>query len=173
MGKKRINLTILLLLLLIALIFFFLPFQKAFTFTEYRTDHPAVFYLKQSGETEFQIRYVHSIFLSNVLETYQVVQRDKIKMLSMKYEDVGIGLPAYAEEGETLTIKDGVYTLSYDNRVIESFVLYVGDVDADLAFKYKQHEYDLKQHLTRGKSYLFRMERITLFQMMKGVNLSG
>lgn len=173
MRKKRINLTILLLLLLIALIFFFLPIQKAFTFTEYRTDYPAVYYLKLSEETEFQIRYVHSIFLSNVLETYQVVRGDNIKMLSMKYEDVGIGLPGYAEEGESLTVKDGVYTLTYDNRTIESFVLYVGDVDADLAFRYEQHEYDLKQHLTRGKSYLFRIERISLFQMMKGANLNG
>ncbi|QTD41249.1 DUF1850 domain-containing protein [Sporosarcina sp. Te-1] len=173
MGKKGITLTILLLLLLLTLIFFFLPFQKAFTFTEYRTDHPAVFYLKQQEEKEFQIRYVHSIFLSNVLETYRVVQRDHIKMLSMEYEDVGIGLPGYAEEGESLTVEEGVYTLTYDNRTVKSFVLYVGDVDADLAFRYQQHEYDLKQYLTRGESYEFQIEWLTLFQMMKGVNLSG
>ena len=35
-----------------------------------------------------------------------------------------------------LSVKDGVYTLTYDDNVIDSFVMFIGNVDAELAFRY-------------------------------------
>ncbi len=151
-----------------------IPFKLAFTFTETRTDQPEMTYRLLSNETEFQIRYVHSIFLTDVLETYKVERDQSIKFLTMRYEDVGIGLPGYAEEGETLTItEEGIYTLTYEEKVIDSFVLYIGNVDAQLAFKYQGIETNLKAYLKRGHSYEFRVKRLTLYELMKGVNLNG
>ncbi|GEN82906.1 hypothetical protein SLU01_12180 [Sporosarcina luteola] len=174
MGKKKaIPPVILLLTLLIVLVYIFLPIHKVFIFTDYRTDHPKTYYIKMKDEQDFQIRYVHSIFLTDVLESYRVTGENTIRLLSMQYEDVGIGLPGYAEEGETLSVKDGVYTLTYKHTIIQSFVIFVGDVNADLAFRYSGREIDLKKYLTRGNSYTFSVQSLSLYQMMKGVNMNG
>lgn len=173
MRRKKVFLPILLSALFVALVSIFLPIHKVFTFTEYRTDHPKTYFIQLEDEQEFQIRYVHSIFLTDVVESYRVTDRNAIQSLSMQYEDVGIGLPGYAEEGQSLTVKDGMYTLTYEQSIISSFVLFVGDVNADLAFRYKGHEVDLKNYLTRGKSYTFRVQRQSFYQLMKGVNMNG
>lgn len=173
MKRKKVILPILLSALLVASVSLFLPIHKVFTFTEYRTEHPQTYYLKMGDDREFQIRYVHSIFLTDVIESYRVTDQNAIQSLSMQYEDVGIGLPGYAEEGESLSVKDGMYTLTYDDNIIQSFVLFVGDVNPDLAFRYKGHEVNLKSYLTRGKSYTFRVQRQSFYQLLKGVNLNG
>ncbi|MHC8517495.1 DUF1850 domain-containing protein [Sporosarcina sp. ITBMC105] len=173
MMQKSVWLPILLLILLTSLVSIFLPIHKSFTFTDYRSDHPKTYYVEMENDRNFQIRYVHSIFLTDVIESYQVTETDKLQFLSMQYEDVGIGLPGYAEEGETLVIEDGVYTLSYDDNRIQSFVLFVGDVDADLAFKYRDKEFNLKNYLARGESYKFCVQRLSWYQKMKGVQMNG
>ncbi|WP_252502472.1 DUF1850 domain-containing protein [Sporosarcina sp. Marseille-Q4943] len=173
MKRLKLILPILLSALLVVLVFFFLPIHKVFTFTEYRTEHPKTYYVKMADEQDFQIRYVHSIFLTDVIESYRVTDQNAIQSLSMQYEDVGIGLPGYAAEGQSLTVNDGMYTLTYENNIIDSFVLFVGDVNAGLAFRYKGKEINLKTYLTRGKSYTFRVQRQSFYQLMKGVNMNG
>lgn len=161
-------------LLLAGLAVWNLPVKQAFTFKETRTEHPEIVYAPVGDETEFQIRYVHSIFLTNVFETYNLQSDGSIRFLTMQYEDVGIGLPAYAEEGESLSVtEDGIYTLTYEDKVIDSFILYVGDVDAQLAFRYQGKETDLKSVLARGHSYEFRVEKLTLYELWKGARLNG
>lgn len=91
----------------------------------------------------------------------------------MQYEDLAIGLPGYAEEGETLSVNDGVYTLTYDDNVIDSFVMLIGNVDAELAFRYLGAELDLKKQLVRGKSYTFCVKKLSIYQLLKGVNMNG
>lgn len=172
MKWKRAIPPILILILLVTLALF-LPLHKVFTFTEYRSDQPKTYYIKLEDEQEFQIRYVHSVFLTDVIESYRITGKSAIQFISMQYEDVGIGLPGYAEEGETLEINNGMYTLSFNHNVIDSFVLYVGDVDADLAFRYENKEINLKNYLKRGKSYAFRVQRQSFYEMMKGVNMNG
>ena len=90
----------------------------------------------------------------------------------MTYENLSIGLPGDVGEGETLTLKDGQYTLTYDDRVIDSFTMRIGNVDADLAFRYGENEIDLKEYLEKGKSYEFSVKKLTFFQLMKGVDLN-
>lgn len=155
------------------LLFFFIPTKEAFTFTEIRAEHAATHYLLLKKEKEFQIRFVHSIHLSDVLETYKVTTDRKLKLQSMQYEDLAIGLPGYAGEGESLIVEDGFYTLTYEDNVIDSFNLLIGDVDAELAFRYIGKEIDLKKQLKRGKSYTFRVSKLSYFQMLKGVNMDG
>ncbi|MDN4606887.1 DUF1850 domain-containing protein [Sporosarcina highlanderae] len=171
--KKVLPPIILLLTLLAFLAFIFLPIHKVFSFTEYRANHPKIYYVRMKNEQEFQIRYVHSIFLTDVIESYKVTNQNAIQLLSMQYENVGIGLPGYAEEGQTLSVKDGLYTLTFLDTIIQSFVLFVGDVDADLAFRYEGLETDLKKHLIRGKSYTFSVQRLSFYQLMKGVKING
>ncbi|KXH79808.1 DUF1850 domain-containing protein [Sporosarcina sp. HYO08] len=171
MRRKKIIPLILLVSFLA--VTFYIPWKKAFIFTEQRSENPMRYFVPISKEQTFQIRYVHSIHLTDVIETYEVMEDLQIGLLSMQYEDVAIGLPSYAEEGETLTIENGLYTLTYDENMIDSFVLFIGDIDAELAFRYLGDEIDLKQHLIRGKSYKFHIQRLSFYQMLKGVNLNG
>ena len=169
-NKKVVPL--ILLLILILLLVFFLPIKQTFTFTEQRTDHPKRFFLPLTNVDEFQIRYVHSIHLTDVVETYAVTDVDKIRLLSMTYENLGIGLPGYAAEGETMTLADGMYTLTYDDKVIEEFTLFIGSVDAELAFRYDGNEIDLKKHFDKGKSYIFCLTKLSIYQMLRGEDLN-
>lgn len=174
--KKRMrkkNIIPLILLVSVLASTFYLPWKKAFIFTEQRSENPTYYFVPIAKKHTFQIRYVHSIHLTDVIETYEIMEDLQIRLLSMQYENVAIGLPSFAEEGETLTIENGRYTLTYDHRVIESFVLFIGDIDAELAFHYLGSEIDLKQHLTKGKSYKFHIQSLSFYQMLKGVKLNG
>ena len=151
----------------------FVPLAETFTFTETRADEPALHYIRVDGNRNFVIRYTHSIHLSDVVETYAVTDDGKIRLARMEYEDLAIGLPGHAEEGETFSEKDGRYVLEYDDKVLDSFVLLIADIDADLEFRHGGRNYDLKEKLQRGKAYDFRIRKLSLFELMKGMNMNG
>ncbi|RKQ19005.1 DUF1850 domain-containing protein [Ureibacillus endophyticus] len=153
---------------IVATCFFFLPIDLVFSFTETRTNQPEKVYINISNENEFQIRYTHSIHRTDVLETYEITKTKDLKLVSMEYEDVSIGMPAYAEEGERLTYENGRYILSYEDKVLSDFTIYIGNIDMDLSFIYNQQSYNLKKHLEKGKSYLFQVEKVSLFEKWKG-----
>ncbi len=159
--------------ILLLSIFFFLPLKEVLSFTETRTQQERIFYVPTNQQRTFDIRYVHSIHLTDVIESYEVTENRDIRMLSMSYENLSIGMPGEAGEGETIDLKDGVYTLTYKDRVIDSFRLHIGRVDADLALRYNGVEIDLKEYLEKGKSYEFKVQRLTFYQMMKGEKLNG
>ncbi|WP_338652324.1 DUF1850 domain-containing protein [Lysinibacillus sp. Y5S-8] len=150
----------------------FLPLQKVFTFTETRKEQAEVHYIPISAEHEFRIRYTHSIHESDVLETYQYVKGNRIQMMEMEYEDLAIGMPGYAEENQTFIQRDGKYILRFnDDRELNNFTIYIGDLDLDLVFDYEDREYNLKKDLQRGKSYLFEIRRLSLYEQWKGVRM--
>ncbi|WP_239457136.1 DUF1850 domain-containing protein [Planococcus versutus] len=119
----------------------------------------------------FQIIYTHSIHLSEVIESYKVTDDGELMMTELEYEDFNIGMPSNAGEGETFVEKDGKYFIKNMTRKLPEFRLFVGDVDAGLSFKTKGSRVDLKGTLERGKSYTFRVERLSLFQLRKGVRI--
>ncbi|MHA6260558.1 DUF1850 domain-containing protein [Sporosarcina sp. CAU 1771] len=168
---KVITLTLLAGCLLVALCF--VPMKSVFLFTETRTDKPDHYYIPMNKTDEFQIRYVHSIHLTDVIESYSATPDDKIRLLSMTYESLAIGLPGYASEGETFTFNNGVYTLTYNDKILDSFTMLIGNVDADLAFHYNEKEIDLKERLTKGKSYRFSVSKLSIYEMVKEVNIYG
>ena len=156
-----------------AIVFLFIPVFPVFSFTETRTEHPTMHYVALEDERRFQIAFTHSIHLSDVIETYEIMDTYDIRLHSMVYSDVAIGMPSYAEEGQTLIYEDGTYTLYYDEAILPDFTLYVGDVDYSLSFRYEEVDYDLKENLSRGKSYLFEIKKVSVYDKMKGVELNG
>lgn len=160
-----------LMVTVIILVLVFAPIYKVFSFTETRTNTPQTFYINLSKEIDFQIRFTHSIHLTDVIEKYEVTDLNELKLVSMEYEDVAVGMPAYAEEGQTLTYENGRYKLSFNNKKLKNFILYIGDVDYDLYFYYNGREYNLKDTLRRGSSYLFKVQRFSLYDKLKGVSI--
>ena len=167
--RKRSLLVVLLCMAGMAIVF--LPLQKVFAFTETRTNQPTLHYISATTDNSFQIRYTHSIHQSDVLEHYRYIAENRLQMLGMEYEDLAIGMPGYAEEGQTLTQRDGKYHLQFAEAILEDFTIYIGDLDIDLVFEYEGFEYDLKKDLQRGKSYLFQVKQVSLYEKWKGVRM--
>lgn len=159
------------LFLIVCATLLFFPYKSCLVFYESRTSD-LVAYLPLQTDQQFQIRYTHSIHLSDVIESYTVFNELFI-LQSLEYEDFAIGMPSGAEEGETFREENGKYYIENMNRKMPGFTLFVGDVDRDLALRYDKREYDLKKFLIRGESYRFVPERLSLFQLMKGVNMDG
>lgn len=171
MRVTRIQLLLLLLiaLILVGSLIAFTPFQQYYVFIDNETDETAAYLPVESRY--FQIRYTHSIHLSEVIESYKLVEKDVLMMTELQYEDFNIGMPSNAGEGETFVEKDGTYFIKNMTRQLPEFRLFIGDVDAGLSFVTKGREMDLKKTLERGKSYTFRVERLSLFQLRKGVRM--
>lgn len=139
------------------------------TFTETRTNEPSLYYIALNNERQFEIIFTHSIHRTDVIERYKVLPTGEIQLVSMQYEDVAIGMPSYAEEGQTLVYRDGVYTLSYEEAVLPSFTLYIGTVDAALTLASAGQVVNLKEQLTQGKSYVVEAKKLSFYEKMKGV----
>jgi len=170
--RKRTLIIVLAFLCICFNIVIFLPLQKVFVFTETRINDPIMHYIPLTTEDTFDIRYTHSIHKTDVLEHYKCVDGTSIQMLGMEYESLAIGMPSYAEENQTLTERDGKYFLQFNNEeVIKNFTIYIGDLDLDLVLDYKDYEYDLKKDLQRGKSYLFEVKRLSLYEQWKGARM--
>ncbi|WP_277584236.1 DUF1850 domain-containing protein [Psychrobacillus antarcticus] len=152
--------------------FCFIPIFTAFTFTETKTEHETIHYITKDKQDIFQITFTHTIHLTDVIESYRVIESNNIQLVSMEYSNVAIGMPGYAEEGQTLSYENGVYTLKYDKAVLNDFILHIGDVDNKLDFFYNKKSFDLKEELDRGKSYEFEVKKISLFEKVKGVQLN-
>ncbi|WP_194841019.1 DUF1850 domain-containing protein [Sporosarcina cascadiensis] len=155
------------------LIFLFYPFKEVIVLEEVRSEKPTSYFLSLHTDRHFQVNYIHSIHLSNVKEQYKITENEKLRFEFMQYEDVAIGLPGYAEKGETLEVEDGIYTLTFEDRVIDSFVLYVGRVNTDLSLRYEQRDYHLKDHLQKGQSYDFHVTKVSNFEWLRGVRIDG
>lgn len=171
--KFRKILLLMTILASVVLIVIFYPYKKVIVLEEVRSEKPISYFLPLHTDRHFQVNYIHSIHLSNVKEQYKITDHEKLRFEFMQYEDVAIGLPGYAEEGETLVVEDGVYTLTFENRVIDSFVLYVGRVNADLSLRYEQKDYHLKDYLQRGHSYNFHVTKVSNLELLKGVRIDG
>lgn len=156
---------------LLGVAFYFQPSSYVLTFTETRVNEPPMYYIALDEAQHFAITFTHSIHLTDVVERYEVLASGDIQLLSMQYEDVAIGMPGYAEEGQTLIYEDGVYTLSYEEAILPHFTLYIGDVDAALTLFSAGHSIDLKEQLVPGNSYVVQAKKLSLYEKMKGVEL--
>lgn len=161
-----------LFLALLGIVLCFIPFERSITFTETRNEKPTQYFLPIKDEEAFQLVFTHSIHLTDVKESYQVLPSNEFQLLSMQYSDVAIGMPGHAEKGQTLLYEDGVYTLSYDNAKLKEFTLHIGDVDYKLDLHHKGKRIPLKEHLIRGKSYVVAIQSLSLYDKVKGVELN-
>ncbi|RLQ92951.1 DUF1850 domain-containing protein [Planomicrobium sp. Y74] len=168
-DTKQRFLLILIVLILISSASIFIPLKRSITFINNETESLAAYSLLT--QPRFQIKYTHSIHLSEVIESFEVLPDNTLKMTELEYEDFNIGMPSNAGEGEVFVEKDGKYFIKNMDRRIPEFSILIGDVDAGLSLIKDGKEYDLKKTLARGKTYTFRIQRLSFFQQLKGVNI--
>jgi hypothetical protein len=157
-------------LILTVIVITILPFKQALVLENQQTGK-ILTYLPLKKYESFQMKYTHSIHLSNVVESYQITKDLQIKQYELMFEDFAIGMPANSAEGEVFEEKDGKYLIKNMNRIFPSFDLRVGKVRANHTLIYQNGEYPLANRIIPGTLVHFQMKRINLLQMLKGVDI--
>ena len=82
----------------------------------------------EPGE-EFSITFIHSVNKTPVTDCYDADKDGNIYLRKTVYYDFGAGVPFDLNEGEVLTYdEDGAMVISGIDRLIPSFVIFVGTV---------------------------------------------
>ncbi|MGI2327406.1 DUF1850 domain-containing protein [Planococcus sp. YIM B11945] len=148
----------------------FMPLKENYVFINNENNQVAA-YLPLT-DLSFQIKYTHTIHLSDVIESYQVLQDNTLMATELEYEDFNIGMPSNAEKGERFVEKDGKYFIKNMQRKMPEFRLFIGDVESELSLLTNHEKFDLKKTLERGTSYTVKVQRLSIFQQLKGESLS-
>lgn len=151
------------------IVLLFVPFLPVLAF-EHEHSGNVLAYLPAKEGTAFEIKYIHSIHLSPVVESYHV-EGTTIVQDQLTYEEYGVGMPSGAESGEQFAVVDGAYVIRSMNRVFEEIDMRVARVTAS------------QEILTQGKTMAFttftepgswirmKVTRIPVWTMIKGVNV--
>lgn len=159
------------LVLFFALIFlFFIPFKKTVAF-HYEDTRDLLAYLSVEEENTFQIKYTHSIHLTEVIETYELSNK-QIKQIELSYDTFAVGMPSGPEGNEVFERKNGRYIISNMNRTFPFIDLSTGQVVANHRAVYMGKEYELKTYIKPGTWVRISYETMNLFQLMRGVKMN-
>ncbi|KKK37006.1 RocC [Mesobacillus campisalis] len=161
---------LLLLIVLLSTFSFFIPYRQALVLQPLDQNDLFLFVPAETGDT-FKIKYLHSIHLTNVIESYRLTAQRQIRQYELEYEDFAIGMPSEASEGEVFEMKDGKYFLKNMNREFGSFVLRVGKVRANHTLVYKNKHYPLSEVVEPGTRLKIQVEKLSIIQQMEGVNI--
>jgi hypothetical protein len=156
--------------LLIAFLLFF-PYKQVIAFS-YQDQGELVAYLPLKNERNFQIKYTHSIHLSDVLESYRFSDKQIIQT-ELAYHDFAVGMPSNAEGEEVFEEKDGTYFIKNMQRTFTYIDLRVGQVKANHRLIYDEKTYTLADFIKPGTWVRISSERISLWEQLKGVKISG
>jgi hypothetical protein len=148
----------------------FIPQKQAIVFQPNGSSADMAYILTKE-ETVFQIKYTHSIHLSDVVESYKITPSQKIKQYELMYEDFSIGMPSNAEAGETFEQINGSYYIKNMKRIFPFFHLRIGQVRANHTVIFKNEEYPLSHSITPGTSVKVEIRKLNLIDLWKGVNI--
>jgi hypothetical protein len=170
--KKQKNFVVLVwfpLLLFITFMFFF-PYKQVVAFT-FEDQRQLLAYLSIKKDKTFQIKYTHSIHLSDVIESYRLFG-NQIKQTELSYKDFAVGMPSNAEGAEVFKVIDGTYFLKNMNRPFSFIDLRIGQVKANHRLIYQNKTYTLSKYIKPGTWIRISTKKITLWQQLKGVNIN-
>jgi hypothetical protein len=173
MKKRKLRLAIIGLAICFVIAITFIakyPIQQALVFQPNNsTVWPA--YIPIKDKTHFQIKYTHSIHLTDVVESYQITADQKIHQYELMYEDFAIGMPSNAEAGETFEQINGKYYIKNMKQVLPFFHLRIGQVRANHRVIFNNKEFLLSLSIKPGTSVKVEIRKLTILEKWKGVNI--
>ena len=170
MTLKMRRFLILIFIALVLIVIILTPYKNCLVF-QFENSGQVLAYIPISTGEQFQVKYTHSIHLSDVIESYTVTKEGEIKQYQLEYEDFSIGMPSQAGKGERFEQKDGKYYLRNMNNYFPSFDLRLGKVRAHHTLIYKGKEYPLSDYIEPGTWIRIKVEKINRWQEWKGVNI--
>lgn len=161
--------------IIIFCIILFTPIHSTLVFYERNTDHITA-YLPVHSEQHFQITFVHSIHLTDVVEKYVITDEGNIKQYEMIFEQFGIGMPSTIEEGEEMVFEDGKYHIRNMNNIFESFNIRNGKTVSKHRLSWKGSDDELytvffNDYFEPGNWYKVKVEKLSYFRLWKEVKI--
>ncbi|GGC73484.1 hypothetical protein GCM10007216_00140 [Thalassobacillus devorans] len=150
-------------------VWLFYPYQYVLSFQNKETEEFAVFVPLKESE-HFQIKFTHSIHLSDVIEEYKV-KDDKLVPVQLIYEDTAVGMPGNASEGEAFESKDGKYYITGLKGEHDYIDLSVGQVKANHRIIYNDLQFALKDYVDGGTIVRIQPLYINNWELLRGVNV--
>ncbi|MFC0271885.1 DUF1850 domain-containing protein [Metabacillus herbersteinensis] len=156
-------------LLFIAFMFYY-PYKQVVAFTD-QDQEKLLAYLSIKKDNTFQIKYTHSIHLSDVIESFHLSDKH-IVLTELAYKDFAVGMPSNAEGEEIFKEKNGTYYIKNMNRSFKFIDLRIGQVRANHRVIYQDKTYTLSEYMKPGAWVRIKREKITLWQQLRGVNIN-
>lgn len=147
------------------------PNHYVLTLKKLHTDD-LISYIPVDEKDSFEIRYTHSVHLSEVREIFRIEQ-GMMKPVKLVYEDTAIGMPSNAQNGDTFRMEDGKYIIekSKDTEPFKNFNLSVGQMRAKHKIVYKDRSFLLKKYVGAGTSIQIKAQHLNRWQLWRGVNM--
>ncbi|MCD5324648.1 MULTISPECIES: DUF1850 domain-containing protein [Pontibacillus] len=151
----------------------FYPNRTVITFQHIRSGEELA-YLPIHHQRHFQINYIHSVHLSEVIEEFEVQKDNSIKPKKLIYEDTAIGMPSNAYGDDTFEMKDEKYIITKgpSTKPLPFINLSVGQVRSKHRIVYDGESYLLKEYVGAGTSIKIEARDVSMWQMWKGVKMS-
>lgn len=166
--RRRILLVTFISLLLIS-VFAVVPTGNYLLFIS-NEDGELAGYIKLENSA-FQVKYVHSIHLTEVIESLEVLPDGSMMMTEVEYSDFAVGMPSNADDGEEFVQEDGKYFIRNMTTLLPEYRMFVGDIDEALLLSVAGTDYDLKKTLSRGTSYTLSVKQLSFLQKIQGSEL--
>lgn len=151
----------------------FIPIRTALIFYKENTNDMEAFLPIDKGEG-FQIIFKHSIHLTDVVEKYRVMDNHTIKQNEIVYEEFGIGMPSNAEGGETFVYEDGKYHIKDLENVFPFMNVRNGKTVSETRLVWgegSEHMVWFNDYFQPGAWFTLKVEKLTLWQYLKGVRI--
>ncbi|GGD18507.1 DUF1850 domain-containing protein [Pontibacillus salipaludis] len=175
MKNRRFQLVVGISLIAVAAlaVLIFYPNRTVITFQHIRSGEELA-YLPIHQQKHFQIRYIHSVHLSEVIEEFELQEDHSIQPKKLIYEDTAIGMPSNAYGEDTFEMKDEKYIITKgpNTKTLPSINLSVGQVRSEHTIVYGGESYLLKEFVGAGTSIKIEARDMSIWQMWKGVKMS-
>jgi hypothetical protein len=164
--KKRLFLGILVIFFVVLLV----PYKESLVFEQGNTGKLLAYYPIKK-ENEFEIRYTHSIHLSEVQEIYEITPNRTIIQTELFYEDYAIGMPSGPLDGETFEIENGKMHITNMSRVFPYLDIRIGQVVANHHLVIKEKSYKLGAYVIPGSWVRVKHRKINVLEVLKGMKI--
>jgi hypothetical protein len=146
-----------------------LPIHKGVAFEYENSGRLLAFFPAEDG-SEFKIKFIHSIHLTPVYESYRI-EGSKIVQHQIKYKEFGIGMPANAEGEESFSEIDGYYVISGMNREFQQIDLRVARVTESQELMVNGKNIAFTTFASQGSWLRIKVKYINSWRLLKGGNI--
>lgn len=160
---------------IILIFYIMIPRHTSLLFYKENTNEIAAYLPIEKGQT-FQIIFVHSIHLTDVVEKYEITTDEQIKQYEIVFEEFGIGMPSTVGEGETFVYENGKYHLKNMNHTFSSMNIRNGKTVSEHRLVWKdmdgeEHLVYFNDYFEPGAWFTVKVGRLSLLQTWKEVKI--
>ncbi|WP_036717414.1 DUF1850 domain-containing protein [Paenibacillus harenae] len=146
-----------------------IPFYPVVAF-EYENTGRVMAYFPAEEHTGFEIKYIHSIHLTPVNESYSV-KGGAIVQEQLTFEQFGVGMPSNAAGNERFAIKDGKYVISGMQRDFQQVDMRVARVTESQQIVAGGREIAFTSFAKPGAWIRMKVRKISAWRWLEGGNV--